>query len=520
MDPLPGGVPTVAGRTPIACQNCASAKTGCDKRVPCSRCAEKGLACAARFARRASKAAVRASQANVAFQQQMMPVVAHQQPTPSMVFMDMDPHMPKQNLSPSQMLNVSPMGPLDPAMNEAPHRHHSPTHSHHGSPGFPSPMHKMDGGMDGFMHLDSGDFLAPSIPYHDMMGWQDYTIDFDMYANPMPIMQDLPMPMLGDLSDVASVSEPLTGTSSRASTHTRSTSIMSTADFESACFKPVTPKQVTPSGAEAAIPEFDVMLAAENHWNMARVNPAVGTCPRTAIVHLECLEEKCKQEGTWEALEAYIAKADWGAVDLAAIVPMTDRTRDRMLAVTQTFLQKALEIHRGGLEGRRSSIPADFFIVLPPGNILEYFLRSYVRSLTYYFSLTGGGGGLFDPNEMLVNNKASTLLVLLMIAQGAAAVPTAEARYLSAGLIETCRISLFDMIEKDVELAADPVVLRCALLLMNLGTWSGDKWLQDIAMGQRGMYLSVSALFPLLYFSHADSRRCSSMPVCSSRSPP
>ncbi len=36
----------------IACIHCASAKTRCDKRVPCSRCAEKDLQCEARFARR------------------------------------------------------------------------------------------------------------------------------------------------------------------------------------------------------------------------------------------------------------------------------------------------------------------------------------------------------------------------------------------------------------------------------------------------------------------------------------
>ncbi|KAF3057933.1 putative transcription factor cmr1 protein [Daldinia childiae] len=92
---------------------------------------------------------------------------------------------------------------------------------------------------------------------------------------------------------------------------------------------------------------------------------------------------------------------------------------------------------------------------------------------------------------MLQNNQAAALLVLLMIAQGANAVPTAEARALSAGLIETCRISLFDIIEKDIEMCADPTALRCALLFMLLGAWSGDKWLMDIAMGQRGMYLSM-----------------------------
>lgn len=51
----------MSGRTLIACQNCASAKTGCDKKIPCSRCLEKNLQCIARYARRASKAAIRAA---------------------------------------------------------------------------------------------------------------------------------------------------------------------------------------------------------------------------------------------------------------------------------------------------------------------------------------------------------------------------------------------------------------------------------------------------------------------------
>ncbi len=92
---------------------------------------------------------------------------------------------------------------------------------------------------------------------------------------------------------------------------------------------------------------------------------------------------------------------------------------------------------------------------------------------------------------MINSNQAATLLVLLMIAQGASVVPREEARTLSTGLIETCRISLFDIIEKNVEMCADPTVHRCSLLFTLLGAWSGDKWLMDIAMGQRGMYLEV-----------------------------
>lgn len=164
-----------------------------------------------------------------------------------------------------------------------------------------------------------------------------------------------------------------------------------------------------------------------------------------------------------------------------------------MLAITQTFLHKALEIHRGGFNGMRGRLNSPSllsFLVLPPSTILEYFLRSYVRNLSFFYSLAATS--YIDPNDMIQHNQTSTLLVLLMIAQGASAVQTPEAQALSAGLIETCRISLFDIIEKDIEMCADPIALRCALLFTLLGAWSGDKWLMDIAMGQRGMYLSVS----------------------------
>ncbi|KAG7120208.1 Transcription factor PfmaH like protein [Verticillium longisporum] len=492
MEPLPGGVPTVAGRTPIACQNCANAKTGCDKRVPCSRCAEKNLPCAARFARRSSKAAVRAAQASATFQQQLMPPgVQGPQPVHPITFMDITPTLSKQASPPQPPTSAVPQ--TDQIMTS---QKSSPSHSHRGSVDFPSPSAHAEA-LEEFMQLDgidNTDFMNPNPNYQDMMTWPDYSLDFDMYGNAMgSLPQDLSMPTFADFSDIASTSDPMTTASSRGSTHTRSTSIISAADFEASFRATVEPVVESISG-EASIAEFEVVVAAENSWPLARCNPPIysSTCPRTAIVHLECLERKCKEEGTWSPLEKYIDTVDWDSSDLATVIPMTSRTRDRMLAITQSFLHKALDVHRGGISKQNPgySSPSDFsFIVLPPPKILEYFLRSYVRSLSYYYPLVVAG--CVDPNEMLINNQASTLLVLLMIAQGASVVPMAEARYLSAGLIETCRISLFDMIEKDVELSADPVALRCALLFTTLGAWSGDKWLMDIAMGQRGMYLSM-----------------------------
>lgn len=372
----------------------------------------------------------------------------------------------------------------------------SPAHSQISPRDFPSPHPRVDSNLDDFIQMGN-DFAAPEAPYQDYISWpSDYQVELDLYPNAIPLARaDISMPTFPELSDMSSSSEPMTTTSSRGSMHTRGTSIMSASDFDNA-LKPMELAMAAPS--ESSIPEFQVVIAAEKAWNLARCNPSVdtATCPRTAIVHLECLEQKSKQEGTWRSLEKYLEQTDWDPSDLASVVPLTPRTRDKMLAITQSFLHKALEIHRGGINGYPKSAissPGDFnFIVLPPSQILEYFLRSYVRSLTVYYPLVTG---CVDPNEMLQNNQASTLLVLLMIAQGAAAMPMAEARYLSAGLTETCRISLFDIVEKDVELSADPIALRCALLFIVLGAWSGDKWLMDIAMGQRGMYMSVSERF-------------------------
>ncbi|KAK6951369.1 hypothetical protein Daesc_007903 [Daldinia eschscholtzii] len=501
MEPLPGGVPTVAGRTPIACLNCAQAKTGCDKRVPCARCADKNLECQARFARRSSKAALRAAQATAAAMsstQNQITLPPQTSPTTpattvNPAFMDIDqavikPDPPiKSSMSPENSGNSMTIDPRI-QQHESPAKKNSPANSHMSADDFPSPHPRVEG-LDDFLHMGN-DFIPPEPNYQDMLVWTDYPLDLDIYTNNMPLQADVPMPTFTELSDISSNSEHMS--SSRGSIHTRSTSIMSTADFDTGIKPSVDMTLNTPT--DTMIPEFEVVIAAEAAWPLARCNPPIysNTCPRTAIVHLECLERKSRQEGTWNALEQYLEQVDWDATDMASVIPMTPRTRDNMLAITQTFLHKALEIHRGGVNSPVKSYTSSrlmSFLVLPPSKILEYFLRSYVRNLSFFYSLVSAG--CVDPNEMLQNNQAAALLVLLMIAQGASAVPTAEARALSAGLIETCRISLFDIIEKDIEMCADPTALRCALLFTLLGAWSGDKWLMDIAMGQRGMYLSM-----------------------------
>ena len=544
LELLPGGgAPTISGRQPIACLNCAQAKTGCDKRVPCARCADKNLPCSARFARRSSKiraaqaraqvqaAAQVQAQANAALQNQLGATLSVTQrhgvsPQPSLIanFNSMDIEAPSKSDVSSMNASGPPTmvsgAPIDPRLQASPvikKTHTSPRCVE----GFSSPHNRMDA-LDEFMQVSPPEFACVTEPpsFQDMLVWPDYSLDMDMYGAAFPLAATraeislvpppppppppppIPPP-IADFSDISTVSEAV---SSRDSVHTRNTSITTT-EFDLNLTTPSkTPVQSPPAMVTASfqpgsqdIPEFEVVVAAENAWPLARCTPPIfsGSCPRTAIVHLECLEQKSKQDGTWQALEKYLESADCDKCGLASVVPLTQRTRDKMLAITQSFLHKALDIHRGGRTGASSRFgsPAvgggsDWnFLVLPENKILECFLRSYSQSLRPYYNLVATG--CVDPNEMLKTNQASTLLVLLMIAQGASMVPMAEARFLAAGLTETCRINLFDIIEKDVELSADPVMLRCALLFAMLGSWSGDKWLMDIAMGQRGMYLSV-----------------------------
>lgn len=496
MGPLMGGIPAQAGKTPIACQNCANAKTGCDKAVPCSRCMEKHLSCAPRYARRSSKAATRAAQGGVLHGNSLLTGVPRAQGPPmtaGMMEVQHDyhglPHQAFGNYSPV----CGPATSVDSKLQPMPMQHQPTLDQNPFNPAeYGTPQPKMDIG--DFINYDYA--LPGTDPgLSDMLPWPDYTLELEpsMYPSNMIVRQEA---SYSPEYSGASTSEPLTASSASGSVHKRGTSSISTAaDYDFNQPTGISMRMRTCNGT--AVPEVDEIqeiITAENHWPLARCNrpKIVADCPRAGIKHLEMLERKCNEVGIWDALENTIRQ--WSNEDFAhpTVTPIKARTREKMIAITQGYLQKALGLHRGGGNGAGRAVCSNF-IMLPPNGVLEYFLGSYVRSLGDYYPLAISMQ--VDPNEMLEGNEASTLLVLLMIAQGAAMVPTNEARFLSAGLAETCRISLFDMIEKNIELSADPVMLRCALLFAHLGAWCGDKWQMDIAMGQRGMYLSVSLIF-------------------------
>jgi len=255
-----------------------------------------------------------------------------------------------------------------------------------------------------------------------------------------------------------------------------------------------------PSVVDAGIHDLDEIVEAQDSWNVFRCTPSIPhiPCPKTARLILERLELSLKNHESWRNWFPLWQESDFQQGGQILVKRIQESTRDTLLAITQGFLHKALDIHRtssnssgsGDSPGSHSS--GSNFLLLPPARVLELFLVSYTNSCERYYPCSARG--ILNLNLLMKNyheQASSSLLILLMIAQGAANIGSIEARWLAGGFTEACRISLFDMIEKDIDMAGNPIVQRAALLFIVQAAWSGDKWQMDIAEGQRFTYLSM-----------------------------
>ena len=245
------------------------------------------------------------------------------------------------------------------------------------------------------------------------------------------------------------------------------------------------------------VDDLESIITARDAWSGFRSSPALPQilCPRTAKLHLDSLEHSLKDYEMWNAwrINANVIEP---AISGPEVIPIQEGHRDKLSAITQAFLNKALEIHKANNTETSITRMSDGStnsnsIVLPPACVLEQFLAAYASNFEPYFPLAFRAR--LDVNESLThcNENASSVLILIMLCLGATAFYSVETLSLVGGLTEICRISLSDLIEKNVMLSADLTVLQSALLLTHQAAWSGDKWQMDIAMGQRGMYISI-----------------------------
>jgi len=348
-------------------------------------------------------------------------------------------------------------------------------------------MHPMSE-VNAFLQVHGGDYSHESDDQFLLLGGMHNPLDFDMsilteMMSPDSTRYEMTEP---------SVIEAMPGTSMEANALSRA-SVSTTSSYSSkngsasSMSLPESPQRHSTSIYQRFFQEHEAVTAAREGWPCFRCNPPIPTvsCPKTAKLYLEGLEQTLKNQDTWSSWDTQLDDIDRATGEEVLTESFIGCTRDKLLAITQGFLHKALEIHRARPVGSpeslgTSNLDCAQFIILPPPEVLEHFLRAYVCRFEPYYGFVSGG--ILKPNEImqLSNGKASSLLLLLMVAQGAMATSTVQARYLTSGLTEACRISLFDIIEKDIVLSSDPIVLRCALLCTTLAAWSGDKWHMDV----------------------------------------
>ncbi|KAI1409831.1 hypothetical protein F5Y13DRAFT_85864 [Hypoxylon sp. FL1857] len=460
----PQGIVRVRARTQTACRNCAKMKAKCDSNSPCNRCRTKKLSCDRQLKK--TRAAVVATQ----LQQ------AHG---------DRDRN--------SEITN----GRANETMNRTITR---------------------DQANGGRGHPEAGIRLAanPSSQSQKELGMFIDNSSFMDCADTIPGQQSLVTPEAGLVPSVPSLVEwPAAESSQRIDTATivpfahDNHAVAVARDFmQRQSGTPTAGLQPSPqTGREApwdpAIEsiaesfEHPAVLEGRDYWSSFRCNPKKDTinCPRTAGIFLENLSQMPRYDRLWGWFDLDFSGPVFA--DKILSMPLLENTRDTLSAISQSFLQKALQVHK--LDPAAASVDAASpgsdvsrgFLVLPPAATLEYFLGEYMRLFEPFYKVVPGG--VLDANLLLSggNSRAGTLLILLMIAQAASSDPTSEGRRLSAGLTEVCRISLFDLIEKDVSTCHHPFPVHSALLFITQASWSGDKWLTDIGLGQRGIYIAM-----------------------------
>ncbi|EOD48156.1 putative transcription factor cmr1 protein [Neofusicoccum parvum UCRNP2] len=502
LPPSNGIIPKSAGRTPIACSNCAKTKTKCDKKFPCSRCAGRNLKCTLRPTRRVSK--------------QMNRIGGPVQPGENGVngvnekpMTDGPPsffeHASPTSGPPAVLPNGSVISPIPPTpMNDF--VQHTPMSGYEQFAGATgrsseqsaSPQFTMDWQQ---MHM--------ATPFDMAMMAPDMGMDFTgMHSGPQG---DNMFSMMPDFTQaLPPVQTPITTPQMD-----RALSDLELGSSASMLY-PTRQASISSNAAGAGVPDLGAIIAAQDGWSVFRCTPPIpsSSCPRTAKLNLERLEQSLKNHESWSNWRPQWEDGDFPAGgERMAVMQLQENSRDKLLAITQSFLHKALDIHKEGMSGSPAGSGSPLsnggsnFVLLPPARVLEYFLRSYANSFEAYFPMTARG--VLDANSLLssYNDKASSLLVLMMIAQGAMVIPSVEARWLTGGLTEACRISLFDLIEKNIIMSGDPIVLHSALLFTVQAAWSGDKWQMDIAMGQRGMYFAMLRHSGILEPRHAPTPR-------------
>jgi hypothetical protein len=209
-----------------------------------------------------------------------------------------------------------------------------------------------------------------------------------------------------------------------------------------------------------------------NPQNAQAINPKLGS------QYLRRLEDTLNDQSIWNNVQDVgpNEQTDFG-IDVESV---QGSLRDKLMVISQWFLNRARDIHRPGSDRTDSSASVTGFFILPPPPVLEAFLRIYSSRVEPHIPFFPEGR--INLTQLIASNdeKSSTLLILLMVAYGAMGSTSSDAQNLANGLLEICRICMFDIVEKNVQMTEHPIILRCALLYLSAAAWNGNRWHMDV----------------------------------------
>lgn len=486
----------------IACVTCAKAKAKCDKKIPCGRCVTKRISCRPRGDRRFSDGQTELSLADIekiaaatggksAIQ---TPNLSRRPSTGTLCpsRRETPQHSPQSNLE----TNCSISNPMNIPWPTA--QLPSPSSKNHDNDmGNSSPILSCWRFNSSFEQNPTLTSIDPGI-IHKKMPLLDHFLP--MASDSMQTDIDLPcldlssFPecslYLGDCSFPGSFNDLNLGSS----TPTLIPSMNTSSDTLPSLSRGSSADEST-GRYRRPVEEHEHFAEVEESWPAFRCNPprSAASCPPTSGIYLDGLVRLLRNQGAWSSWISRTHLMTPIPAGRVGVESFDDMSRNKLTAVAQSFLYHAFDVHRARSmnDSHAAMSHLSSFMILPPARILGCFLSAYVRQFETYNVCCSGSS--LKPNWLLhqSDTNVSSLLVLLMLAYGAAADSTTEARYFSSGLIEVCRISWQNVVERDISLTRDPTALLSGLLLTTLQAWSGDKTFMEVAMGKRDSYINM-----------------------------
>ena len=424
----------------IACRNCAQLKISCDKALPCQPCVRRRVACIPRVSRRRS-AVIRRDR----------PSQRHSGEDSDTRYEDIDVNDAEHEGS---LIN-------DPLL-------HSSGHGRNPAQGPLTPMSMLppfpsDSDMSGIDLMST----APSETSFDLMNYSTRTWDLttDAVARDAAMFMDAEAPHFPPSS---SAWPPSAGTSAspseqllkrRSNDNVRSTEASTQALRSQAIGPPKTFEE-----------------DSERHWSFFQCNPTSSRLSSTSFVR-HSLEALSVNED--DPLIPGLARQLDQMRCTISIEPFRTPTRDRLLALTYCFSEKARKLHRvAPLSSAEPSLShqgwgdEDTVVTLPSSEVLEHFLSAYV--LRFEYSYPSIAASFLSPNDLMRDSpKLGALLLLLMAALGSTSYRTNSVSNVSTALTEACRVRLNELFEKQQSFqpASLLLFLRSALLFTLLGAW-------------------------------------------------